>query len=127
MNIDIHTHYLPQEFIDLVKKDPVKYQARIEKNDLGEEIIYHDQGYSYPLYPGFYDLEARLRDMDARNIDLDILSIAPTLYYYWAENSLALEIAKICNDSVYRMVQQKPERLKAMATVPNNNALGTCP
>ena len=85
MNIDIHTHYIPPEFIDLIKKDPVRYQAKIDHDTKGQEIIRHDQGFAYPLYKGIYDIEVRLKDMDKRKIDIDVISVAPTIYYYWAE------------------------------------------
>ncbi|MEW5783952.1 MAG: amidohydrolase family protein [Bacillota bacterium] len=117
MNIDIHTHFIPREFIELARQDPVKYQARVEGKE-GLEIIRHDQGYSYPLTPGFFDVEARLKDMDRRNIDIDVISVAPTVYYYWASAALALEIARVCNDSAHRMAQARPDRLQPMATVP---------
>lgn len=120
MNIDMHTHFIAAEFIDLLIKDPVRYQARIEMNN-GQKYVYHDQGYSYPLTPGFYDLKARIADMDSRCIDIDIISVAPTVYYYWADSELGLEIARLHNDSAYRMVQACPERLQAMATVPMQN------
>jgi aminocarboxymuconate-semialdehyde decarboxylase len=118
MKIDIHTHCIPREFIDLVKSNPSKYQARIEQDAQGRERIRHDQGYVYPLFPGFYDMEARFKDMDRRRIEVDVLSVSPTIYYYWADAAVAGEIARVCNDSIARLAQSHPNRLKPCATVP---------
>jgi len=117
VNIDIHTHFIAEEFIDLLIKNPARYQARIETAN-GQRYIYHDQGYSYPLNPGFHDLKARIADMDSRGIDIDIISVAPPIYYYWADSELGLEVARLHNDSACRMVKSCPDRLQAMATVP---------
>ncbi|MBU2054229.1 MAG: amidohydrolase [Proteobacteria bacterium] len=118
MNIDIHTHCIPREFIDLVKRNPLKYQARIEHDSQGKEMIRHDQGYLYPLFPGFYDMDIRFREMDQRKIDMDVISVSPTLYYYWADAALAEEIARVCNDSVAKLAKGYPKRIKPCASVP---------
>jgi aminocarboxymuconate-semialdehyde decarboxylase len=118
MKIDIHTHCIPREFIDLVKSNPSRYQVRIEQDAQGRERIRHDQGYTYPLYRGFYDMEARFKDMDRRGIDVDVISVSPTIYYYWADAALTGEIARVCNDSIARLAQSHPNRLKPCATVP---------
>lgn len=118
MNIDIHTHCIPGELIDLIRKNPARYQARIERNDQGEEMVRHDQGYVYPLYPGFHDMAVRFKEMEARRIDVDLLSVSPTVYYYWADAALALEIATICNDAIAKLAADHPERLKPCASVP---------
>jgi aminocarboxymuconate-semialdehyde decarboxylase len=118
MNIDIHTHCIPLEFIDLVKSNPARYQAKIYHDVQGREMIRHDQGYTYPLYPGFYDMQARFKDMDQRKMDIDVLSVAPTVYYYWADAALAAEIAEVCNDSIAKLAQSHPNRFIPCASVP---------
>lgn len=118
MNIDIHTHCIPREFIDLVKSKPLKYQAKIEHDAQGNEMIRHDQGYIYPLYPGFYDMEARFKEMDQRKIDMDVISVSPTVYYYWADAALAAEIARLCNDSIAKLAQNHSNRIRPCASVP---------
>lgn len=118
MNIDIHAHFIPEEIIELIRKEPEKYQARIVTDSGGGEYIQHDQGYAYPLHKGFYDMRARLQDMDSRRIDMDFMSVSPTIFYYWTDAALAAKIARLCNDSAARIVQEHPDRLRAAATVP---------
>ena len=65
MNFDMHTHFIAPEFVEAIQKPGSPWQAKlIQKGD--EPWIEHDQGYSYPLTPGFHDTAARLADMAAQ-------------------------------------------------------------
>ncbi|MGB9867101.1 MAG: amidohydrolase family protein [Bacillota bacterium] len=116
--VDIHTHAIPLELCEVIRDHPDKMQARIERDSEGNEIIRHDQGYCYPLYKGFYDPQARLADMDKRQIHTDVMSVSPTMYYYWLDSETCAEISRLCNDAMARMASACPSRLKAAATVP---------
>lgn len=119
MNIDIHTHCLPQEVLDLIERDPVKYQAKIVVDEKsGQKFVHHEQGYKYPLSEGFYDMDVRFKEMDIRNIDMDVISVSPTIYYYWADPKVATEVAQVSNDSMAALAKAYPQRILPMATVP---------
>ena len=50
MNFDMHSHFIPQEFVDAIAKPGSPWQAKLMKKG-DEPWIVHDQGYSYPLAP----------------------------------------------------------------------------
>ncbi len=117
MNIDTHLHFIPEEYLEVISKPDSGWQAKLERR--GDKTwLVQDTGYTYPLSPGFYDMDTRLEDMAKMKLDMAVVSVSPTLYYYWAEPQLALDIAKVINNAIYKMVKEHPDKFIGMATVP---------
>ncbi|MDB5409421.1 MAG: hypothetical protein JWL84_4333 [Rhodospirillales bacterium] len=62
--------------------------------------------------------EPRLADMDARGIDIQVISPSPHQYHYWTEPELGREAARLCNDRIAEVVAQHPDRFVGLGTVP---------
>lgn len=62
--------------------------------------------------------EARLKDMDAMGVDVQVISPAPGHYAYWAEDDLARELSRTVNDSLAETAARFPSRMLALGTVP---------
>ncbi len=117
MKVDIHAHYLPQEFVALLTGGRNECQARLVQKD-GLTWISHEQGYTYPLLAGFSDPEERIKDMDRAGLDISVLSAAPPLFYYWAGGAFAAEVARLVNRSISEQVKAYPHKFIGMGTVP---------
>jgi aminocarboxymuconate-semialdehyde decarboxylase len=117
VQIDIHSHVIPDRIVAAIAANPKRFRARIEGEGASRKII-HDQGYVYPLFEEFRQVEAKLDSMDRKEIDISVISPAPPMFYYWADADLALEVAGLVNDGVADMVGARPARLRGMATVP---------
>jgi aminocarboxymuconate-semialdehyde decarboxylase len=117
MQIDIHSHVIPDRIVAAIAADPRRFRARVEGEGSTRKII-HDQGYVYPLFEEFREAEAKLSAMDRKGIDISVISPAPPMFYYWADADLALDVAGLVNDGVADMVGARPDRLRGMATVP---------
>jgi aminocarboxymuconate-semialdehyde decarboxylase len=117
MQIDIHSHVIPDRIVAAIAADPKRFRARVEGEGSARKII-HDQGYVYPLFEEFREAEAKLSAMDRKGIDISVISPAPPMFYYWADADLALDVAGLVNDGVADMVGARPDRLRGMATVP---------
>jgi aminocarboxymuconate-semialdehyde decarboxylase len=117
MQIDIHSHVIPDRIVAAIAADPKRFRARVEGEGPARKII-HDQGYVYPLFEEFRRVEAKLAAMDRKGIDISVISPAPPMFYYWADADLALDVAGLVNDGVADMVGARPDRLRGMATVP---------
>jgi aminocarboxymuconate-semialdehyde decarboxylase len=117
MQIDIHSHVIPDRIVAAIAADPRRFRARVEGEGPARKII-HDQRYVYPLFEEFREAEAKLAAMDRKGIDISVISPAPPMFYYWADADLALEVAGLVNDGVADMVGARPDRLRGMATVP---------
>ena len=117
MNFDMHSHFIPQEFVDAIAKPGSPWQAKLVQKE-GQPWILHDQGYGYPLAPGFHDTKARLADMARTKLDMAAVSASPTIFYYYAEPKVALDIAKMTNDAICGLTKQHPDKFVGMGTLP---------
>ena len=114
--IDIHTHFIPPEFVAEARAGRALDRIALQRRDEVEWLL-HPQGYGYPLSPEFFDLEARLREMDRLGIDRAVLSLSPTLFFYWLDAGAAGDFCRLANDSLARFVRAS-DRLDGVAVVP---------
>ena len=117
MIIDIHSHYIPEAFIESVRKDPDHFRIKVEKRE-GSDFFVHQEGFAYPLYESFFDIGAKIADMDGKRLDMSVLSAPPTLFYYWSDIETASEVCRVYNNSVAELVRARPDRFRGMAIVP---------
>ncbi|MGH2775030.1 MAG: amidohydrolase family protein [Actinomycetota bacterium] len=115
MIIDVHTHFIPPEFLNAA--DHPAWGAAVERRD-GHRWVVHDEGFAYPLNDGFLGNQAKLDDMDARGIDFSIMSLAPTLFYYWIDTADAVSFSRMANDSLAETVAGSRGRLAGTASLP---------
>ena len=129
MKIDIHHHCIPRRLIDLVRRDPKRYQSLVYR-DPGTGLEALAPGLTsppkvagpgrsvYAMDPGIYDLSVHIEEMEAMGLDMAALSVSPLLFYYSAEAALATEVAQICNDAIHDAAQKYPQQFVGMGTVP---------
>ena len=113
---DIHTHFVPPEFAERARTGNALDGVTTERRD-GTEWMRHRQGYLYPLTPEFYDVSAKLQQMDHLGVEMSILSLSPTLFFYWLEAAAADEFCVEANDALAAFVAQS-DRLQGVASVP---------
>ncbi|HZQ14335.1 MAG TPA: amidohydrolase family protein [Pseudolabrys sp.] len=114
--IDTHTHILTQETAGLLSKAGVK--VTITPDD-AENAALDVNGVVYRPFPtGGFDIARRLKDMDAAQVDVHVLSVTPQTYLYNQEPALAATLAAIQNDQIARHVAAHPDRFMGIATLP---------
>lgn len=115
--IDTHTHVLTEETIALLNKEIPKAAIKltpIDKDFATLEVA----GTAYQPFPrGGFDIERRLKDMDATGIDVHVLSATPQTYLY----GVGTPAAVIQNDAIARLVRDKPDRFMGIGTLPMQN------
>ena len=67
--------------------------------------------------PKLDDDAVRLQHMDAAGIDVQAVSVVPTLYHYWADAALAGEIVASANERLGALAAANPDRVVGLATV----------
>ena len=92
MNIDVHAHFLPPSCADL-RDGPGSGPAANERDSMS-------------------DLAQRIRDMDERGIDVQLLSVAPGLAHPEAK------AARRLNDATAEAIADYTSRFAGLATVP---------
>ena len=121
LTVDIHCHYLsaraeavaaPHFSID---KEPTLAFA----TDLTRKI---NQAQKSAVSDKMSDAALRLAEMDARGIDIQAISPAPTQYYYWLSPELGRETCRLINDEIAALAAGHPDRFVGMGTVPLQDA-----
>jgi aminocarboxymuconate-semialdehyde decarboxylase len=118
MNIDFHCHYLPAQFPDLVRDIAHMYAPRVSDGPRGSKQISIAGHYFAPHTVEMYDLDEKLLAMDRSEIDIQVLSAPPYAFFYWAEPSVAGQLARALNDALSKAVQDEPGRFVGFASVP---------
>jgi aminocarboxymuconate-semialdehyde decarboxylase len=109
--IDIHAHYFPQGYLDVLGEEGQKYNLAYRK----EADAFFLGALRYETK--FNDLSLRLADMDARGVQMHALSLtAPMLYF--AEPALSQRLAAAWNDGASAAHQAHPDRFVGLATLP---------
>lgn len=110
--IDIHAHYFPQPYLDILGEAGKRYGFDYRKAPEGFFI-----GPAGPLPAKFTDLKQRIAEMDQQGVQMHALSLtAPMLYF--AEPDLSHKLARAWNDSASAAHQAYPDRFVALATLP---------
>src|SRR5574342_629474 len=115
--IDVHAHYFPQAFLDLVEKyGPARgFEYRFVEGK-GPQFK-HGHLTTGPVGPKFVDLEARLAAMDEQGVSVHALSLSQPMVY-WADGDLAKRLAETYKDALARAHEGHPRRLIGLAALP---------
>lgn len=114
--IDVHTHMLTLDFLDLLRKESGgKYEIR--KTRAGQDTIWHDGAPFMTLFSGMWDYEERIAAMDAAKVDVAIVSLtSPNVY--WGDRAVSLKAARMVNDSMAAQQRARPDRIRWFASLP---------
>src|SRR3954463_4286525 len=116
--IDAHTHVLTEETIALLQKEAPKIAPRMTPIDADNAVL-EVAGTPYRPFPrGGWDIERRFREMDAAEVDVQVLSATPQTYLYDQEPSLATAVSAIQNEQIAKLVKAHPARFLGIATLP---------
>jgi len=124
MIIDTHAHIAPPDFIKDVRAGKYGPALSIEPGEKWEllvtrsAILGRERVHRNPLPRRVYDVESRLKDMDAAGVDRQILSVVPPCMYYTLDAGLCREIAASFNRHLAELSRTLPDRFSCMATVP---------
>ncbi|MGH8993838.1 MAG: amidohydrolase family protein [Acidimicrobiia bacterium] len=115
--IDLHNHIATPACQQLVEglasplTDPFSFYA-------GEETRAYNAAHFAAIVPQLTDPARRLEDMERMGVDLQVLSVAPPQYYYWADPALGRRLARLQNEHLAGIVAHHPDRFAGLATVP---------
>ena len=119
--IDTHTHYFPQQYIDLI----AQYGKRC-----GTTVVTDDKGVTFiqvglhlrtgPIVRQFIDIDDRLKIMDRQGLGMHALSLTQPMVY-WADDDLGMQLCVAFNDAVSAAHVAHPDRLIGFACLPFQN------
>jgi aminocarboxymuconate-semialdehyde decarboxylase len=116
--LDIHTHVLTEDMMGRLGKESSKVAPRMSTLDK-DFFLLEIAGVPYRPFPrGGFDIERRFADMDAAEVDMQVLSATPQSYLYEQEPALTAACAAIQNDAIAALVAAHPQRFLGIATLP---------
>ena len=115
--VDLHAHVAIPAAADLAGRhlDPTRDPRLKHANAASTE---YNTFLRSRIEQKFTDSAVRLADMDAMGVDVQVLSIGPPHYFYWADPDLGLQIARLQNDGIAEMAAGDPQRFIGMGTLP---------
>ena len=115
MKIDLHTHYYPEVFFQMLRDTPSEFS--FAKDPTGRTIITHRGARFFGIPPPMSDPNKRLEDMDRVGIDIEVISLS-TPNIFFADETRQPEVARILNDAYADLIAKHPARFKGFASIP---------
>src|SRR5690606_22530607 len=114
--IDIHAHYYPLPFLELIRERGAAFAA---SHRMTEDAFFFDTpgGSGGPLPLKFIEPAQRLREMDEQGVAIQALSLSQPMVY-WADGDLSHDLARAWNDGASAMHAQFPDRFVGLLTLP---------
>lgn len=117
MNLDVHWHYVPDTYIQAIRRGDAGLAERVVRDGEGKEWVAIGAA-RYPLVPELHRPEAQVAEMTRRRIDVAAVSASPTLLQYHLDGERGLELHRMVNDEIADLVSSFPERYVGLAAVP---------
>jgi aminocarboxymuconate-semialdehyde decarboxylase len=114
--IDIHTHMLTHEWIDLLRTHGGgKYS--VKKTPAQQDAVHLYDAPFMTLMPGMWDYDLRIAAMDKAKVDLAVVSLTcPNVF--WGGREISLKAAQIVNDSMAEQQRVRSDRIRWFASLP---------
>lgn len=116
--VDMHTHFLPEVYLQKVEKEGDRLGVHLERDPDGRQMI-QTPFYRTPVNERHRDIEHRIRTMAVQGVDMEVLSPSPAnMMLYWIDGALCEEMAEASNEAYAGLVRAHPEHFLAVGTVP---------
>jgi len=113
--IDVHTHMMTLEWIDLLQKNVGK-KYEVKNTKAGEPAIHLYGAPFTTLFPEMWDYDLRIKNMDKAGVDVAIVSLTcPNVFF---DEEVSLRAARQVNDSMAQQQRARPDRIRWFASLP---------
>lgn len=117
MKIDIHTHIMPEKMPNWTEKFGYGEFIHLEHRNCEACMIKGDKLFRV-VEENCYQPEARLKDMEETDVNMQVLSTIPVLFNYWAKPADGLETSRFLNDHIAETVSKESHHFIGLGTVP---------
>lgn len=118
LKIDLHTHILPERWPDLASRYGYGGFVQLEHQGPGCARMTIDGRPFREITDHCWSPQRRLEDCERCGVDAQVLSTVPVMFSYWARPEHALDLARLLNDHLAGIVQDRPDRFVGLGTLP---------
>jgi len=113
--IDVHTHMVSREYIDVIKQRGGDYTV---DTIVGGQTAIHRKGAPFmTLFDEMFDYGLRIKNMDKAGVDVSIVSLTcPSVY--WGGEDLSVSTTELMNGHMFAAQKSHPSRIRYFATLP---------
>jgi aminocarboxymuconate-semialdehyde decarboxylase len=116
--IDVHAHVLTEDMMRRLCAESAHIGPRLSEIDENGATLQVAGITQRPFPRGGWDIDLRIRDMDAHGIDMQVLSVLPQTFLYDQDASLAASFCAIQNEAIAAIVKNGPDRFLGLAGIP---------
>ena len=119
MNVDVHAHTVTPSIVTAAREGATLHGIELGTSDDGRLVSrVGDERMALP-WPDFTQTpEERISRMDELGVDMHVLSLTPSLYYYGLDASDAAAFARMANDELSSIVSDHPDRFYGFGHLP---------
>jgi aminocarboxymuconate-semialdehyde decarboxylase len=124
--IDIHSHYVPNDWPDLAALCGGSDWPSIRVESPTEATIMLGSNEFRRITDACWNADTRLNDMDSDGVDIQVVSPTPVFFSYGRSPEQATEVAGLFNDLALDICAEDPSRLLPFCQVPLQDAEAAC-
>ena len=118
LTVDIHTHILPKDIPNFRKKFGYGGFINLDHHKPCCARMMKDDQFFREVEDNCWDAEARMKECNSQQVDVQVLSTVPVMFSYWAKPKDTLEVAQFLNDHIAGIVSDYPKRFIGLGTLP---------
>lgn len=118
ITIDVHAHMLPEEAMRRLAKESSRVSPKLSEENGALIMEIAGKVVQRPMPREIFDLDLRLRDMDANGVAMQLVCATVQTFFYGEEAALGAACAALQNDELAAVVHRTPDRLLGLATLP---------
>ncbi len=114
--VDIHAHYFPQSYLDVIEKEGKPFHMGIRQTAKGFYLL----APTFTIGPApskIVNLQERIAAMDAQGVAVQVVSLTSPMAY-WGGPDVSSALCKAWNDAASAAHKAYPTRLFAFMTLP---------
>lgn len=122
MKIDLHTHILPERWPDLAERYGYGGFVRLEHHAPCRARMLIDGRFFREIEDNCWSPQRRIEDCARSGVNVQVLSTVPAMFSYFAKPADGLDLSRLLNDHLARVVADHPAQFFGLGTIPMQDA-----